>query len=141
PDKNTRFDRLQATFQFEQGIGQNDDFLLQGPSIDISGKGRVDLPRQWLDYQLSAALVSRPADAATQPQTALSLPLIVRGPWDGPDIYPDHVKLNDAVPQVKKIIEDVKDAVENGGLERLKEAAREGGLEAVLQSLPSSNPQ
>jgi len=139
--KDTKFDRLRAEFYFDRGIGENKDFLLKGPAIDISGVGQVDLPKRTLDYRVSAGLVSRPADAANPPETALALPLIVRGPWESPDIYADPVKLNSTVPQIKKIIEDVKDAVKNGDLKRLEDAAREGGLEAVLESLPAPNPQ
>jgi len=139
--KDTKFDRLQAEFFFDHGVGENKDFLLKGPAIDITGTGVVDLPKRTLDYQVSAGLVSRPADAANPPETALALPLIVRGPWESPDIYADPVKLNSAVPQIKKIIEDVEDAVKNGDLKRLEDAAREGGLEAVLESLAAPRAQ
>jgi AsmA protein len=139
--KDTKFDRLQAEFYFDKGIGENKDFLLKGPAIDITGSGLVDLPKRSLDYRLSASLVSLPADAATPPETALALPLIVRGPWESPDIYPDPVKLDKAAPQIKEIIENVKDAVKNGDLKRLEDAAREGGLEAILKSLPAAKPQ
>jgi AsmA protein len=139
--KDTKFDRLEAGFYFDQGIGENRDFLLKGPAIDITGSGLVDLPKRSLDYRLSAGLVSPTTDAANPPETALALPLIVRGPWESPDIYPDPVKLNKAAPQVKEIIENVKDAVKNGDLKRLEDAAREGGLEAILKSLPAPNPQ
>jgi len=138
---DTKFDRLQAEFLVDHGIAENKDLLLKGPAFEIGGNGYVDLPARSLDYRVSASLVSRPADAANPPETARALPLIVRGPWESPDIYAAPVKLNSTVPQIKKIIEDVKDAVKNGDLKRLEDAAREGGLEAVLESLPAPKPQ
>lgn len=139
--KDTKFDRLRAEFYVDRGIAENRDFLLKGAAVEISGSGRVDLPARSLDYRVSAALVAPPADASSPPRTVVALPLIVEGPWESPNIYPDPMRLNSAAPPIKQIIDDVKDAIGKEGPGRSGDGARKSGLDAVLEALTAPKTQ
>ena len=96
--RRTRFDRLDANFTIVNGIAETKDLSLTGPNIAISGEGNTDIPRQRLDYRLKTKVNAHteqpdatPPAAAPVPgnEASLSMPLIIRGNWDKPEIRPD----------------------------------------------------
>lgn len=138
--KDTKVDTLKTQFYIDRGIARNEELLLKGPAVDISGSGRIDLPARLVDYRISAALLDLPGSGNNGPGSSLKLPLIVRGPWDSPDIYLDPVKLN-VGPEAEKIIQSIKDAVDEKDVERIERAAREGGIKGVLDLLTGPKTQ
>jgi hypothetical protein len=91
--KRTPFELMQANYLIEKGVATTEDIKVAGPNIDVTGAGRTDFTRQKLKYKLNAKVVARPgpqADGAPQAEPdAFVMPLVVKGDWDRPDIYPD----------------------------------------------------
>lgn len=81
----TEFSSLSASFQFTDGIGKNDDLSLVGPLVQVTGVGTVDLLRKRLNYKVTPGAASAPGGELT----GLAVPVIVKGPWANPKIYPD----------------------------------------------------
>ena len=81
----TKFSTLSAGFRFTDGIGNNDDLSLVGPQVRVTGKGTVDLLRKRLNYKVAPSAASGPGGEFT----GLVVPVIVKGPWANPKIYPD----------------------------------------------------
>lgn len=88
--KNTDFSELSALFNIKDGIASNSDLKLVGPLVRLSGKGEVDLLRKRLDYRVKPKLVaSLKGQGATKKLKGIAVPIIVKGPWSKPKIYPD----------------------------------------------------
>ncbi len=90
PGHRTRFDSLTSAFTLDKGIAKSRELALAGPEINATGEGETHIPSQSVDYRLKVKV-----KAATEEEKAKSedgqveIPLIVRGPWEKPDIYPD----------------------------------------------------
>ncbi len=95
--RRTPFDQLAATFRIEKGQARTSDLSLTGPDIAASGEGKTDIARGRLDYRLKTKITPKeaeaPADkgrqAGKQQAASLAIPLVIKGEWDKPDIYPD----------------------------------------------------
>jgi uncharacterized protein involved in outer membrane biogenesis len=111
--QRTRFDTLTSAFTLDKGIARSSELALTGPDIAATGEGEANIPSQSLDYRLKVKV-----QAATEEERAraedgqVEVPLILRGPWDKPDIYPDLDKvlrdpkaLNDAARVIGKSVE------------------------------------
>ena len=51
-----RFKQLSASFNINNGMLDNDDFLLESADMLIKGKGKINLPNNLIDYVLQAEL-------------------------------------------------------------------------------------
>lgn len=95
--RRTQFDRLDANFTIVNGIAETKDLSLTGPNIAVSGEGKTDIPRQRLEYRLKTKVTARAEQAAATPtpppapedEASLTMPLIIKGNWDKPEIRPD----------------------------------------------------
>ena len=92
--RRTQFDRLDANFTIVDGIAETNDLSLTGPNIAVTGDGKADIAHQLLDCRLKAKVTARaehPAATPPVPQedASLTVPLIVKGDWDRPEIRPD----------------------------------------------------
>jgi AsmA protein len=89
-DSRTVFRDLSATFALEDGIAVSRDLQLVAPELTVSGTGQADLLRKALDFKVVPKLAAGPSPDAAQAETvALAVPLVVKGPWGSPKIYPD----------------------------------------------------
>ena len=90
PDQKTDFSLLEASFVIKDGIAQNNDLKLLGPLVRVTGLGEVDLLRQSLDYKTQPKLVaSLQGQGGAQEMQGIAVPIIIKGPWANPKIYPD----------------------------------------------------
>ena len=90
PDQKTDFSLLEASFVIKDGIAQNSDLKLLGPLVRITGGGEVDLLRQALDYRTQPKLVATlEGQGGSETLTGVEVPVIIKGPWSNPKIYPD----------------------------------------------------
>ncbi len=78
------------------GIAETKDLTLTGPNIAVSGEGKTDIPRQRLEYRLKTKVTARAEQAAAttpppapEDEASLTMPLIIKGNWDKPEIRPD----------------------------------------------------
>jgi len=89
-NQNTDFSELSANFNIKDGIAKNDDLKLIGPLVRVSGKGEVDMLRKKLDYRVEPKLVaSLQGQGGKTGLTGIAVPVIIKGPWANPKIYPD----------------------------------------------------
>lgn len=133
--RQTPFDRLQASFAVEQGIARNDDLELSGRSLAVNGGGTIDLPRQSVDYRVTAALQEAPPATGNAPRVLVRLPVIVRGPWRAPAFYPDPVGLIDSVPGARQAVDDAADALGRGDVRGAADALKKNGINNLLDAL------
>ena len=95
--QKTDFSALGASFAITRGIAATEDLALIGPLVRMSGTGRVDMPERMLDWRLEPRVVPSLEGGAPVPLAkgeareleGLGVPVIVRGSWDRPQIYPD----------------------------------------------------
>jgi AsmA protein len=88
-DSRTVFRELSATFALEDGIATSSDLQLVAPELTITGSGQADLLRRALDFKVVPKLAAGPAGEPAASEAALAVPLVVKGPWGSPKIYPD----------------------------------------------------
>ena len=89
-DQTTDLSQLSASFQIERGQATTRDLVLVGPLVRMSGAGTVDLANKSMGFRVEPKLVMtiEGQGGAANP-VGLGIPVIVRGPWSAPDIYPD----------------------------------------------------
>jgi AsmA protein len=87
PDAKTAFDGLSASFTVNNGIAATTNLNFVSPVMSVKGSGTIELPRQALNLKVSPTLTL--AEAQGLDLAGLSVPIIVRGPWASPKIYPD----------------------------------------------------
>jgi AsmA protein len=87
PDAKTPFDGLSASFTVNNGIAATTNLNFTSPVMTVKGSGTIDLPDQALNLKVSPTLTLEEAQGLDL--AGLSVPIIVRGPWANPKIYPD----------------------------------------------------
>lgn len=142
PEQKTDFSALGAGFEIARGIATSEDLALVGPLVRMTGAGRIDMPEKLLDWRLEPRVVATLDGAPPVPLgkgesrdlQGLGVPVIVRGPWDRPQIYPD----------LKGILENPQAALKQleglgGGLVKSLGAARDqagnGSIEDTLSGV------
>ncbi|GGB39252.1 hypothetical protein GCM10011316_09110 [Roseibium aquae] len=97
PAEKTDFNSLGANFSIANGIASSSDLAMIGPLVRVNGTGRTDMPQQQLDWRIEPRIVPSLEGQAPAPRpkgadktlAGLGVPVIVRGSWDQPQIYPD----------------------------------------------------
>jgi AsmA protein len=89
-DQTTDLSQLSASFQIERGQATTRDLVLVGPLVRMSGAGTFDLANKTMGFRVEPKLVMtiEGQGGAANP-VGLGIPVIVRGTWSAPDIYPD----------------------------------------------------
>ena len=52
----TAFSSLTGSMKFTNGVGTNNDLLLDSPVLKITGAGKIDLVKEWINYKAKAVL-------------------------------------------------------------------------------------
>jgi AsmA protein len=99
----TKFAQLKGSVGAKNGVVSNDDLALQGPRIDVTGKGSASLPAQTIDYRL---VVNK-------------APILVGGTFAKPTYKPDWNAI--VKGQAEKRIEKEKGKLEEKLKEKLDE--------------------
>jgi len=90
PEQKTDFSELGATFSINDGLAETRDLKLVSPALRVTGAGEVDILRRSLDLKLEPNLVaSLEGQGGQDDLTGFPVPIIVKGPWAKPKIYPD----------------------------------------------------
>jgi AsmA protein len=107
PADETPFTQLSGTAQITNGVVQNNDLKVQSPDLlNVSGKGSANLPRQTLDYTVTAG----------------QYPVIISGPFSSPKFRVDTSALLKGKIEEKKT--EVKEKVEQKLEQKLKDKLR-----------------
>lgn len=88
-NNQTPFKELKANFSLSDGIADNKDFELTGPRIHIAGGGSIDILKREIDFKVEPQALSDTDATAPSWAGQLPVPVIVRGAWSNPKIYPD----------------------------------------------------
>ncbi len=93
PSENrTRFTEMVGSISFKDGVGTNKDLLLQSPLLRVEGGGTLNLPKDHLDYRVTAALVKSCEGQGGKSFRELAnypIPVNIRGPLAKPEVEPD----------------------------------------------------
>ena len=80
--QKTDFAELGGSFNIKNGLLENQDFKMLAPLIRLNGDGKVPLPSQSVDYNLTAKLVpSLKGQGGNDGIIGLPIPIKISGPW------------------------------------------------------------
>lgn len=79
----TRFANLTAEANIADGIASFSALTLDSPDVAVSASGTLDLLRRAVGLKANARLASGGGSAT------LPVPVVIKGPWGAPRIYPD----------------------------------------------------
>jgi AsmA protein len=86
----TEFGTFFLRFRVENGKAIADDIRLTGPLVRMTGKGSADLVARTLDFRVDPKLIlSQQGQGSANDPAGLGVPVVIRGPWSRPEIYPD----------------------------------------------------
>lgn len=118
PEDKTIFDKVTASFAVQGGVLQNDDLKFAAPLVTATGAGKVDMNRQWIDYRIKP--VALPEADGTG---GVMVPLIIKGPWNSPDL-----KLDVEALAKERLAEEQAKLEQKAKEELAKKAAEELGV-------------
>ncbi|MCK5696521.1 MAG: AsmA family protein [Gammaproteobacteria bacterium] len=81
-NKNTQFSELKGTVNIKNGVLSNNDLESISPIMQVTGKGTVDFPKEYIDYTLSVQLLnSLKIDSKTKSSdlTSKKIPYTIKG--------------------------------------------------------------
>ncbi len=91
-DNQTDFAEMTGSVNIVNGVVNNDDLRVKSPLLRLSGKGRVDLPRERIDYRINAAIVESDQGQAGKELAelkSLTIPIKVSGTFAKPEFSLD----------------------------------------------------
>ena len=109
----TAFNLLRGTTQVSEGIARTSDLTARTPSLEVTGRGQMDLVSRQLNYDLEAALTDRIAISGCSTLDSAvgdSVPFEVSGTLAEPRVLPDFGEL---------LRREVRDELQERLLERL----------------------
>ncbi|MBZ8117122.1 AsmA family protein [Roseovarius sp. LXJ103] len=104
----TVFDAMSASFAIAGGNMLGDDLSMSLPLATATGKGRIGLGAQDIDYVFTPVLLQG------ESRRGLAIPVKIRGPWADPRIWPDLEGALDLnfKEEAEKLEQQVKDEVD-----------------------------
>ncbi|MBN2468710.1 MAG: AsmA family protein [Deltaproteobacteria bacterium] len=146
----TEFSEMKGSLMFTNGIGTNDDLILKSPLLRVEGTGKIDLPKQRLDYQATVALVKSCEGQGGKGFGELAnypIPVAINGPLDNLDVKPNLTagiikilqpqEVKDQRPAAPQQQPQLQTPQEKAPKKQLEEPAKEllkKGLEELLKS-------
>jgi AsmA protein len=85
---HTEFVTFSAGFRLDHGRATTDNMRIVGPLLRSPGKGTVDLNTLTLDMRVDPKVVLDQPGQSLEP-TGIGVPVVIRGPWSDPQIYPE----------------------------------------------------
>jgi uncharacterized protein involved in outer membrane biogenesis len=89
---STKFSEISGSMTFEKGVGTSEDLSLKSPMLRVEGAGALDLGRQYLDYEATAALVKSCEGQGGKSFADLKnipIPVTIEGPLDDLEVKPN----------------------------------------------------
>ncbi|MEE8139853.1 MAG: AsmA-like C-terminal region-containing protein, partial [Alphaproteobacteria bacterium] len=108
--QKTDFSEMGGSFQIRRGILTNNDLLLKSPLLRLTGKGKIDMPKRWIDYRIEPKLVaSTTGQGGAAGAIGISVPVNIKGPWHDIGYSPDlGAMLGDLAKQPEKVLDSLK---------------------------------
>ena len=115
-DGKTEFVEMGGTFTIQKGVAVNKDLKMQGPLLQATGEGQVDLPQKYVQYRVMPTLT---ASSSAEKASGLSVPVNIKGPFSNIKVVPDYQsviqnvikspeQLKNTVNQVRPLLKDIK---------------------------------
>ena len=98
----TDFASLTGSFKMTKGIVNNQDLAMMSPLLRINGAGKIDLPKEGIDYKLKVSIVETSSGQAGKDLAdlnGLTIPVQITGTFDTPKPSVDMAEL--ATEEVK----------------------------------------
>ncbi|MEW5421253.1 AsmA family protein [Amorphus sp. 3PC139-8] len=90
PNEKTDFTAFGASFAISDGVATTSDLSLVGPLVRMTGAGNADLADKTLDFKVEPGVVaSLEGQGSDTELKGLGVPVIIKGAWSDPKIYPD----------------------------------------------------
>lgn len=123
----TDFTSLTGTANVVDGVVHNDDLTAKSPLLRVDGKGKADLPKEWVDYLLTVKVVGSlegQGGAGLQDLKGVAIPLRIKGAFADPGF---NVELEDVIKDaVKQKVEDkVQEKVEDKVKDKLDDKLKD----------------
>jgi AsmA protein len=142
-DGETKFIDLTGTFTIAKGIASNNDLKMKGAVVQATGQGTVDLPKKYIQYRATPALVISRTGA--NPPPGLAIPVDIKGPFSNIHVVPDFASVvSDIVKNpsaAKTTLKNIRDNLK--GLTQGPAALKsllQGGPFAAPSSAPATAP-
>lgn len=87
--EETKFSAASASFTITQGIINNNDLKMTAPLLDVTGAGTVDLPKRYINYKVTPAVVGTLKGQGRETAQGLQVPVIIQGPFENISYRPD----------------------------------------------------
>lgn len=145
-EAKTDFSSLTVSFDIVNGLATTSDLKLVSPLLRVSGKGTTDMPARTLDWRVEPKLVPSLEGQVPVPRSkgeeqelaGLGVPVVVRGPWSNPKIYPDIAGILDdpeaAYKQLKSLGGDLSKILKDGKGSVNKDVLAGAATEAVKRA-------
>jgi AsmA protein len=120
----TEFSELRGNFTIKNGLLNNPNTYLGSPLLRVVGKGRVNLPRETIDYRVEPKFVATlKGKADTKLGSGLMVPVVISGTFSNPKFRVDlsGIVKGEQVEQLKedaaKLLQEItKDKEGKGGI-------------------------
>ncbi|MBL1320365.1 MAG: AsmA family protein [Methylophaga sp.] len=120
----TDFSSLTGSFVAKNGVINNQDLFVKSPLLRIDGAGKIDLPKEGIDYGLKVSIVSSASGQGGEDLAdlkGLTIPIKITGSFDNPKPSVDLASLfkDKAKEEIKaKMVDKLKDKLGDnlGGL-------------------------
>jgi len=128
-EEQTDFAAIEASVVIDKGVVNNHDLKANAPALRVTGEGKVDLPRQRIDYRLTTTLVESLEGQGGEEAAELKglpIPIKISGSFDKPQFALDLKPLLEA--KVKEELEHQKQKLKkevDKKLEEEKEKAKQ----------------
>ncbi|MTI43466.1 uncharacterized protein involved in outer membrane biogenesis [Roseibium hamelinense] len=136
-DQKTDFSSLSASFNITNGIAISEDLAMVGPLVRMTGAGMTDIPAEVLDWRVEPRIVPTLQGQAPVPRkkgedkklAGLGVPILIKGSWDRPSIYPDIAGILENPAEAYKQLEgmggELIEIIKNQPEDQLVDAANE----------------
>lgn len=89
-NEKTDFSQLSGSYTIENGLLTNNDLVLIGPLIRVTGAGTANIPDRTLAYRVDPKIVATLEGQGGSPELeGFAVPVRLEGSWDQPRIYPE----------------------------------------------------
>ena len=127
----TDFTEMKGTAVISNGLVRNDDLLMSSPLLRLTGKGEVSLPKETIDYTITAKLVGSlegQGGAALGDLKGVLIPVHVGGTFSKPSYSPDlGAALSDAAKaKVEEKVEEQKQKIQEKIGDKLQDKLLKG---------------
>ncbi len=114
----------------DKGIATTSDLNLVGPLVRVSGGGKTNIGERTINWRVTSKIVaSLKGQGSGGDMVGLGVPVVIRGPWDNPQIYPDIYGILEKPKEAYKKLQ----AVSSGVLDIFKESPNKAVEETVKQ--------